>query len=236
MLKKYLVLSLFLSLIWMSGTLVAQPAEQELILEQGVNGYEGTRDTSLFEEGDLSNGGGQHLFAGRTDQPNLRRALVAFDLSDIPAGSTIVAVQFQVTISKTQFQRRNSDMFVHRLTADWGEGEQDAAGEEGRGTEAAMDDATWTSNFHQTSTWENEGGDFVEAESGMARTSGTGSTMTFEGDGMVADVQAWVDGEAENFGWIIVGEGQARRFYSSESEDVEPGQKPRLVIRFVPPS
>lgn len=236
MLKKYLLLSFLLSLVWMPGNLIAQPAEQELILEQGVNGYESTRDTSLFEEGDLSNGGGQHLFAGRTDQPNLRRALVAFDLTDIPEGSTIVSVQFQVTISKTQFQRQNSDMFMHRLLADWGEGKQDAAGEEGRGTEAVMDDATWTSNFHQTSTWDNEGGDFVEAESGMARTSGTGSTMTFEGSGMVADVQAWVDGEVENFGWIIVGDGQARRFFSSENVDVEPGQKPRLVIRFVPPS
>jgi len=235
MFKKGLLLFLFISLILISGNLRAQPVEQELTLEQGINGYEGTRDTSLFEEGELSNGGGQHLFAGLTDQPNLRRALVAFDLSDIPSNSTIVSVQFQITISKTQFQRRNSDMFIHRLLADWGEGKQDAAGEEGRGTEAAMDDATWTSNFHQTSTWETPGGDFVETESSMARTSGTGSTMTFEGDGIVADVQAWVDGEAENFGWIIVGDGQARRFFSSES-DSESGQKPRLVIRFTTPN
>ncbi len=235
MFKKCLLLSLFISLVWIAGNPNAQPAEQELILEQSVNEYEGTRDTSLYEEGNLSNGGGQHLFAGRTDQPNLRRALVAFDLSDIPTGSTIVSVQFQITISKTQFQRRNSDMFTHRLIADWGEGAQDAAGEEGRGIEAAADDATWTSNFYQSSTWENPGADFVETESGMARTSGTGSTMTFEGEGMVADVQAWVNGEAENFGWIIVGDGQARRFFSSES-NAEAGQKPRLVIRFVPAS
>ena len=81
----------------------------------------------------------------------------------------------------------------------------------------------------------NPGGDFEEMSSGSARSLGEGSVTMFEGEGMATDVQAWIDGSVENFGWIIVGDGQARRFFSSESE-TEEGQKPRLVIRYQMPA
>ena len=40
-----------------------------------------SRDATLYEdaEGDRANGSGQHLFVGRTGQPQTRRALIAFD-------------------------------------------------------------------------------------------------------------------------------------------------------------
>ncbi len=49
-----------------------------------------SKDNSIYEEGELSNGAGQYLFTGRTLQDNRRRALLKFDLSEaIPEGITV---------------------------------------------------------------------------------------------------------------------------------------------------
>ena len=51
-----------------------------------------SRDNTLYESstGSLSNGSGTYLFAGRTDvSSELRRGLLYFDLSSIPAGSNV---------------------------------------------------------------------------------------------------------------------------------------------------
>lgn len=118
--------------------------------------------------------------------------------------------------------------------ADWGEGEQDAPAEEGGGTEAAEGDATWEANALGDSEWETPGGDFAEEPSAEADVGGTGSTVVWEDEGLVADVQSWVDGDAENLGWILLGDESAtqtaKRFLSSDNEEADGGQRPRLVI------
>ena len=51
---------------------------------------EASRDNSIYEEGELSNGAGQYLFTGVTNQGNKRRALVKFSLSTmVPEGVLI---------------------------------------------------------------------------------------------------------------------------------------------------
>lgn len=203
-----------------------------LVLEDGLDGYSGTRDTTLYQEGALSNGAGQHIFAGTTMQNKLRRALIAFDLSAIPPGSVIQSASFQITISKTPFARRNADVMLHRLVRDWGEGEVDTPGEEGRGTTAEAGNATWSSSFLDTADWDNEGGDFIEEPSATARARGIGSPVIFESEQLAADIQAWIDGTLENYGWAIVSEGQAKRYHSSDS-DMEMGLKPRLIVIYM---
>ena len=207
--------------------------EVEIIFEQGLNEYEGVQDTSIYEEGELSNGLGQHIFAGLTKRNDLRRALIAFDLSSIPTGATITYARFQIVISKTPFDRENADVSLHRLAQDWGVGEVDSAGQEGRGSAAGDGDATWLSNMLGTSDWTAEGGDYAEDSSATARAGGTGSAVIFEGEDLVADIQSWLDNPDENFGWIIISEGQAKRYHSSDGGD-EPGQKPQLVVRYTP--
>src|SRR5215475_2391171 len=62
-------------------------------------------DNTLYEDaaGQLSNGAGQHLYAGETAHaPNLaRRAVLKFDLSAVPAGSIITAASLSLHMSKT---------------------------------------------------------------------------------------------------------------------------------------
>lgn len=81
-------------------------------------------DNTLYENptGSLSNGLGQHLFAGATGQASnaIRRAMVKFDLSAVPAGSTINSATLTLTMSRTN-DTAPRDTALHRLLADWGE-------------------------------------------------------------------------------------------------------------------
>jgi len=211
-----------------------QPQETELVLEQGVNAYVGARDATIFSEGALSNGGGQYLFSGNTGQSATRRALIDFDLTAVPQGATITAASFFLTVSKTRAAK--STQSLHRLTSDWGEGSRDAPGQEGGGAVAQQGDATWTSSFHKEIDWSQSGGDFVKMPSATAAILGTGTTAEWTGEGLIADVQSWVNGETENFGWILVGDesraNTTKRYFSSNNTKMREGQKPRLVIRF----
>jgi len=102
-------------------------------------------DNTIYSEAELSNGAGQNLFAGRTNQGAERRALVKFDLTGIPAGSMIDRVELSLTVNKTNFG--DVAFALHPLTADWGEGASDAAQNEGRGQTAQPGDATWLQRF-----------------------------------------------------------------------------------------
>ena len=204
----------------------------ELVLEDGVDGYEGTRDTTIYEESQNANGAGMGLFAGFTARGAQRRALIAFDLAGVPDGAQVTEVELSLVVSRTQ--PGTIQLALHRLSADWGEGDVDAGGQEGTGGPARDGSATWRSNFHGSSSWDTLGGDFAAEPSATAEGRGNNSTVTFSGAGLVADVQAWVDGEADNFGWILIGGsagGTAKRFHSADGNAPE-GQKPRLTIRY----
>lgn len=53
----------------------AQTEAAELILEQGVNDYAGTRDTTIYQKRADNNGDGHDLRAGETFRSYARRAL-----------------------------------------------------------------------------------------------------------------------------------------------------------------
>jgi hypothetical protein len=195
---------------------------------------EPSKDNSMFEEADESNGAGTYLFAGQTAPKNdsaRRRALLQWDLSEaIPAGSTIESVSLQLIMNKTITGAQA--MTLHKLNQDWGEGASNAFGQEGRGTAAATGDVTWVHTFYPSQTWSSIGGDFVASPSASQTVGGNG-TYTWSGAGMVADVQAWVDNPSTNFGWILLGlEGvtSAKRFWSREA--TIPADRPMLTITY----
>ena len=199
---------------------------------------EPTKDNSMFEEADESNGKGIYLFAGQTAGKNnnaRRRALLQFDLDGvIPAGSVIEAVSLQLTMNKS-FTSAGQNVTVHALTQDWGEGASNAIGQEGRGTAAQTGDVTWVHTFYSNDLWNNQGGDYTASASATMAVGGNG-TYTWSGAGLVADIQAWVENPAGNFGWILVGlEGvtSAKRFHSRESTSVT--SRPKLTITYSEP-
>ncbi|MEO1366076.1 MAG: DNRLRE domain-containing protein [Acidobacteriota bacterium] len=197
------------------------------------------RDNSLYEDdtGALSNGAGDYLFTGRTAPQNnelLRRAVLAFDVADVlPLGATIVSVELELTMSMSIVGE--TDVTIHRLTADWGEGTSDAAGQEGGGGPSTTGDATWIHTFFDTAQWTTPGGDFVAVASASAPVAGNGQYTWGSTAQMVADVQAWVDNPASDYGWIVIGDEQlpaptAKRFNSSENGEAT--ERPLLRVTF----
>ncbi len=188
------------------------------------------KDNVMYSENNNSNGSGSHLFGGVTNNGHLRRSLIQFDLSEIPANATITAVNFEITSNK--LKRSSTTVSLHRLTSDWGEGSSNAPGNEGQGTGAATNDATWNFNFFDSSSWSNSGGDFIATPSASASAS-RGETSSFAGQQMIDDVQSWVDGSNPNFGWLIRGtedggNGNSVRINSRDASS----NPPQLTITF----
>jgi FlgD Ig-like domain len=163
-----------------------------------------SKDNTLIQTpADNSNGVGDAFYAGRVGTNGMgtfRRGLLAFDLSTIPAGSTIDSVKLQLDMT----QSANLNVYtirVHRVSADWGE-----AGSFGSGTggPAEPGDATWGYRFYDTQAWTTAGGDFTAAPSASQSVGGNG-LYSWTGSGLVADVQFWLGNPASNFGWIVIG-------------------------------
>lgn len=204
------------------------------------------KDNTLIQRtdpnGQLSNGLGV-IFTGRTNQDgqgpatiSIRRGLMAFDLSSIPAGSIITGA----TLTMRDVMGLNGDPVtsLHRVLADWGEGTSFQAG--GMGANATQNDATWLYRFFNAANpssspaWTNPGGDFSSVISGSAVVSddqGGGQTFTWSDAGMVADLQFWLNNPSQNFGWLLQGDesrGQsAKRLNSRDS-----GFSPELEISY----
>jgi hypothetical protein len=197
-----------------------------------------SRDNTLYEisGGLLSNGAGQHLFAGNSTSTTSRRALLRFDVAgSVPQGSTITSVTLRLNMSRTIAGATN--VTLHRMTADWGEGASDAGGEEGGGAASATGDATWEHRFFSTVTWGTAGGDFAANAAASTAVDVLGGYTWGPTLEMTADVQAWLDAPATNFGWIVIGDETmavtAKRFDSRENPTA--ANRPRLTIVFTPP-
>lgn len=196
-----------------------------------------SRDNTLFEDvdGELSNGVGEHLYAGRTLGSVLRRAVIAFDVAAaLPADATVTSVELTLDVSLV----RDDSSFtfeLHRLLADWGEGTSNSiVNGGGMGTASTTGDATWVHTFFDTGFWSTPGGDADPTVSG-AKTVGDFGTYTWSSTPqMVADVQGWLDDPSSNFGWLLTGDevsnGSAKRFDSRERSD--PMARPRLTVSF----
>jgi hypothetical protein len=201
-------------------------------------------DTTLFEDEDgrLGNGSGQYLFIGRTWDENgidklLRRAVIKFDLSSLPRGSTINAASFSITIDQVPPAATGAVITLHSITSDWGEGASNAPGPEGRGTLAQADDATWLHTFWDSGFWTTPGGDFAAGAVASESISSSPQSVTFNSSPLLVNaVQGWVDEPASNYGWILLGDEvfmqNARRILSRENTN--PGG-PLLTVEYTAP-
>ena len=220
-------LPLALAVAVAAGLLVPPAAAQTVVMGP-------IKDNTIYSElGSLSNGVGIHLFAGNTGGGATRRALLAFPVADsIPAGATITSASLRLSLSRTADGTPES-VALHVVQRNWGEGTSNALGNEGQGADAAVGDATWTFRFFNTQSWAVPGGDLAANASATQTVGGVGAYVWSSAQ-MAADVQAWLDDPANNFGWIVIG-GEltpttARRFDSRHHGTVN--NRPRLTIEY----
>ena len=196
---------------------------------------EASKDNTLYEDsgGQLSNGAGRHLFAGRTNSGLVRRGVIAFDIAgNIPDDVIISGVSLTLNMSKTQALAETVQL--HRLMADWGEGASNASANEGAGIASESGDATWAHMRYDSETWETPGGDFSTASSAAQTVVGVGLYTWGSTDNMVSDVQSWLDDTSTNFGWLLLGnedENRTTKRFDSRENSTE-ANRPALTIEF----
>ncbi len=217
--------SLLLFLISLAILFQAAVAQENLSLAP-------MQDNTLFEDADgaTSNGVGQYLFAGMTNGNEIRRALIKFDLSDIPAGATITEVTLTLNMNKTRASGAKN-VSLHTVDRSWGEASSDAGGQEGRGTSAESGDATWTHAISDTDMWNSAGGDFNSTASATTAIDATGSYQWSSAE-LLQDVIDWYNDPGSNHGWILIGDESedktAMRFNSREAST----NTPELAITY----
>ena len=182
-----------------------------------------SRDNTLYESftGILSNGAGDHFFAGQTGEGDIRRGLLYFDIAAvIPNGATVTNVTLTLHMSRTA--SGNNTVSLHSILADWGEGASDAPNEEGSGATAEPGDATWLNTFFPSNLWATAGGDFNPLASASTTVGGIGF-YSWNSAAMTGDIQDWLDDPVNNFGWMVVGDESAptttKRFDTRENSN-----------------
>ncbi len=203
-----------------------------------VVNLEPIQDNTLYEDpsGSLSNGSGSYLFAGATIALTLRRALLAFDLTSIPADATINSVTLRLRVSRSA--SGTEVCTLHTVSQIWGEGasNSDTSMGGGGGVGAQANDATWLDRFFgNNQPWTTAGGDFDPIASASANIIGIGF-YNFSSAAMAEDVARWHNGSLVNAGWMVRGNeadsGTAKRFDSSEN--TTPAHRPTLVVDYTP--
>jgi hypothetical protein len=198
-------------------------------------------DNTIFFDGvptsALSNGVGDGLFVGRTAARAgvAHRGLTRFDLSSIPAGSTITSVQLTMTVTRVPRDFAFTPIALHRVDAPWGEGTSITFG--GGGTGSDPGDASWLHRFFPNQFWATPGGDFAATASAVAIAPlDPGPIVWNSTPALVADVQSWLDNPIANFGWLLKGdevtEASTRKIASREA--FLPEERPTLVVDFLP--
>lgn len=196
-------------------------------------------DNTIYNEfTNNSNGAGENFTAGVICTGNLRRGLVKFDLSSIPAGATITSASLKLVVNKAGAVAEI--MSMHRLIESWGEGSSNAGtGADGLGATAGVGDATWNCSFANgtgscTTGWTTAGGNFNSTASANVNVGDIGA-YTWAAASLATDVQSMLDNALMNYGWIIKMTDEstvctAKRFASHTSSVI--ADRPALTVSY----
>ena len=196
-----------------------------------------SKDNTIFSENPLRSNALGNLFSGRAENfvgtQGDRRALLAFDLSgQLPAGAIVTSAALSLKLNKTAAVEA-SPMWLHRLTADWGEGTSDAGNlNDGTGAPATVGDATWTRRFYDTVAWATNGGTYAPAASATTTVGTVSAVYMWTSPQLAADVQSWVTNAATNLGWILVGDESTKSARRFDSRETASGTPPQLQITY----
>ncbi len=174
-----------------------------------------TIDTYIKEDsgGNDNYGNDSKLYVGE-GAGKLRRSLLRFDLSGIPAGSIISNAT--LTLTRVGGDGVTLSLSAHRLTNSWVEGQ-----------------TTWT--IRQTGTnWASLGADYAATALSTITSDATNGPRNFN---LTNTVQNWLNGTYANHGVLIKQTTTAldKRHEFASSENGTAADRPKLVVQYVTP-
>jgi len=220
------------------AAVAAHPAEVEVTLQDGLDGYLGAADVMLYAPSSVAQVNyGQYpaLSCGINRWGEHQASLLRFDLSELPRGVQVRSARLLLTALEGVYPFRELTVDLRELAqenAGWVEGAGD-------GTRVPTPGAPcWSFLSHDTRRWGGQPGaaesgvDFSTAWSGQATVPEKGGgEAAFELPASV--VERWIDHPQTNAGlrlWpeMAAERGDACAFASSEHDD--PALRPRLVL------
>ena len=204
------------------------PAEVTLTPAQDASIYGGAAGYD-----NIADGAGTYLWTSVTAAGVVRRALLRFDLSALPAGAQVQQVQLGIYLSRSQAS--DPQVNLHKLNASWTEGAADG-GSQGHGAPASVGDVTWVSRSHPAPAWAQPGGAFDPQASASVNLGLPGERFYWGSTArMVADVQGWLANPASNHGWMLIGvESSSQNAKRFESRESIPAVRPTLRVVYEP--
>lgn len=171
------------------------------------------RDTYIRAKAPLNNyGAASNLIVDR-ESTDLQRALLWFDLGEIPSNAPIVRAT--LTMQATQIDGK-LNILIYQVNRAWVEGS-------GNGT---MGTANW-SLCQSGVAWASAGGDY-KASSAATLTTGATGPHTWD---VTSLVQSWVAGSSPNYGVMVASpDGGGNRTVTYDSR--EGTTPPRLTIEY----
>lgn len=197
------------------------------------------KDAGLYKESNTAaNGAGAYLQVGTNSSGDVRRGLVQFDLSSIPAGSTITSATLTLFVSTGASNNGPTETIeLHKVTQSWSEGPTNPPNLGGHGAPAVSGDVTWSHRNYSSQTWTTAGGTFSGTISASTAASEASASRTWTGAGVLADVQGWYTSPSTNFGWLLKGnevtDQTARRI--SSRQNPTSSERPKLTIVYTAP-
>jgi len=183
-----------------------------------------TIDTYIGNQAPTTNFNGIANWVGeRNDSSSIRRTLIKFDLSSIPAGSTIDSVTFRLHIDNDDRSDNARTARIYRLKRGWVEGE-----------------ATWDA-YSTGNSWQTAGG--TGANDYDSTEIGTASYTSNEGLGYknyavtASKIEEMITGGSfTNNGWLVKMDTESNDAYAhSNREGVNTANQPELIIDYTEP-
>jgi hypothetical protein len=159
------------------------------------------------------------------------RSLLQFDISSIPAGSTVSSATLTLVLV-SEIDTSDRVIGAHRGLVEWFEGSKNNAA-----PSAGENASVWGyRNSNGSVAWAGGAGGASGTE--FAGTATDSKTITTPGASydfnVLADVAAWVAGTATNYGWWLINtaEGATSQKNFASSDNATAGNRPRLVIEY----
>lgn len=198
--KKFRLLRIFALVPFLFGPANLAAHDDEATLAGEATVYE--------NEADNNGGGDSEVCIGNIATTATRRAFVRYTLPAIETGSTINRVVWTILQDRVREQGGGplaATLQVRRLTDSWVEGTGSGVGAGPCGGGENVPGVDWATQPTVAAT--DSATAALSADNAVSVVIDTNTGH----DGLLADVQAWVDGGAGNFGWrlAVVEEGTA---------------------------
>lgn len=146
------------------------------------------------------------LISGSSNNGDLRRAILQFDLSAIPSGAIINSVSLSLQVSKFSNKTNGANYYIHHINQKWDEGNSFSFDGKSDGLNTQSQETYGNDARSGSSDWSTRGADFNLKPSASTMITNESLSHSFISNEIRNDVQRWVNGTNANHGWILIGD------------------------------